>query len=53
MKKTDLVSSLVNAEVNVSIDVTTCVKIEKLGRQGGGGGHMLFRKRKFQSWEFL
>jgi hypothetical protein len=36
MKKTDLVLSLVNAKVNVSIDVTTNVN---LGKTGGGGGN--------------
>jgi hypothetical protein len=36
MKKTDLVLSLVNAEIDVNIDVTTNVN---LGKTGGGGAN--------------
>jgi hypothetical protein len=37
MKKTDLVSSLVKAEINVDIDVTANVN---LGNTGGGGANI-------------
>jgi hypothetical protein len=37
MKKTSLVSSLVNAEVNIDIDVTANVN---LGKTGGGGANI-------------
>jgi hypothetical protein len=37
MKKTNLVSSLINAEVNVNIDVTANVN---LGKAGGGGANI-------------
>ncbi|MDR1478988.1 MAG: DUF1559 domain-containing protein [Planctomycetaceae bacterium] len=42
MRKTNLVSSLVNAEVNVNIDVTTDVKIGNQGKRGGGGAICIF-----------
>jgi hypothetical protein len=37
MKKTDKKSGLLCVEVNIDIDVTTNVKIDK---QGGGGSNM-------------
>jgi hypothetical protein len=36
MKKTNLMLNLVNAEVNVNVDVTTDVKIGNQGKWGGG-----------------
>ncbi|MDR1478704.1 MAG: hypothetical protein LBJ00_07155, partial [Planctomycetaceae bacterium] len=46
MKKANLVSSLVNAEVNVNVDVTTNVNLGDKGKQGGGGGGYLNSETK-------
>jgi hypothetical protein len=40
MKKTNLTLNLVNAEVNVNIDITSNVNLGNYGKRGGGGGEI-------------